>query len=548
MGQNVQPIFILPEGTQRTTGRDAQKMNIQAAKLVAEQVRTTLGPKGMDKMIVDSLGDVTITNDGVTILEQMNIDHPSAKMIVEIAKTQETEVGDGTTTAVVVAGELLKNAEDMLEKGIHPSVLAKGYRLAAEKARQILEDIAEPVTIDDKETLINIALTAMTGKGSEHAKNKLAEILVTAITQVTEKRNGKFIIDTHDIKIEKKVGGSVDDSELIEGIVLDKERVHSAMPKVVKNARIALLNSAIEIKETEIDAKIQITDPMQLQTFVEQEEKILQDMVNRIVNSGANVVLCQKGVDDLAQHFLAKNGIYCARRVKKSDMDMLASATGGTVITNLKDLTPDKLGLAGIVEERKVGEESTTYVGECKNPKAVTILIKGGTEHIIAEVKRALEDAVGDLRSVITNGYVVAGGGATEIEVARQLKRYADSLSGKEQIAVLAFANALEVIPRTLAESAGLDAIDKIAEMKAAHDAGSKWAGIDVFTGKVVDSWEMKVIEPLKIKTQAIAAASEVAIMIVRIDDVVAGSGGRGGGHEMPPGAGGGMGGMPPMM
>ena len=542
MTNQVQPIFILPEGTQRITGKNAQRTNIMAAKLVAETVRTTLGPKGMDKMIVDSLGDVTITNDGVTILEEMQIEHPSAKMIVEVAKTQEDEVGDGTTTAVVIAGELLKNAEDLLDKEVHPTVIAKGYRLAEEKAQEILNEMAEDVSDKDTNLLRNIAITAMTGKGAESSKEKLADLTVKAIKAISEFENGKIVIDTENIKLEKKVGASVEDTELVEGVVLDKERVHSGMPRLVKNAKIALIDSAVEIKNTEIDAKIQITDPSQMQAFIDQEEKMLRNKVEKIAASGANVVICQKGIDDIAQHFLAKKGIYAVRRAKKSDMDALARATGAKVVTNLDDLGADDLGKAGVVEEVRVGDEQMTYVKECKNPKSVTILVRGGTEHVVDEVKRAMTDAIGDVAASLRNGKIVAGAGAPEIELARELRKFADSLSGREQLAVNAFADSIEIIPRTLAENAGIDPIDILTELKSAHDKKQKWAGIDAFTGKVVDAWKKGVIEPLKIKTQAVSSASEVAVMILRIDDVIAGSGKSGGGMpQMPPGMGGGM-------
>ena len=520
----VQPIFILPEGTQRSTGRSAQRNNIMAAKMVAETVRTTLGPKGMDKMIVDSLGDVTVTNDGVTILEEMQIEHPAAKMIVEIAKTQEDEVGDGTTTAVVIAGELLKKAEELLDNEIHATVVARGYRQAAEKAQELLRQIAAPITENDSDSLQKIAMTAMTGKGAEHAKDKLSDITVTAVKQIMEKIDGKISIDTDSIKIEKKVGGSVDDTELVQGIVLDKERVHPGMPKHIKDAKIALVDSAIEIKDTETDAKIQITDPSQMQAFIDMEENMLKKMVEKIYSSGANVVICQKGIDDIAQHFLSKKGIYAVRRAKKSDMDALARATGGKIVTNIDDLSKDDLGKAGVVEEVKVGDESMTYIKDCRNPKAVTILVRGGTEHVVDEIKRALEDAVGDVSAALKDGKVVAGAGAPEMEVSKGLRKFAESLSGREQLAVQAFASAIEIIPRTLAENAGLDPIDVLTELKSAHDKGEKWAGIDVFTGKVVDAWKNGVIEPLKIKTQAISSASEVAVMILRIDDVIAGA------------------------
>jgi thermosome len=545
MGESqVQPIFILPEGTQRTTGKNAQRTNIMAAKLVAETVRTTLGPKGMDKMIVDTIGDVTVTNDGVTILEEIQIEHPAAKMIVEVAKTQEDEVGDGTTTAVVLAGELLKNAESLLDQEVHPTVIAKGYRLAAAKAQEILNKLAEEVTEKSVDVLKNISMTAMTGKGAEASKEHLANLTVKAVMQVMDKENGKITIDKENIKLEKKVGGGVHNTELVEGIVMDKEKVHAGMPQLVKNAKIALIDSAIEVKSTETDAKIQITDPSQMQAFIEQEEKILKEMAEKIANSGANVVFCQKGIDDTAQHFLAKKGIYAARRVKKSDMEALARATGARIVTNLDDLGKDDLGYAGIVEEVKVGDEEMTYVRNCKNPKAVTILIRGGTEHVVDEIKRAMEDSVGDVSAALTTGKVVAGGGAPEIELAKELRNYANSLSGREQLAVQAFANSIEIIPRTLAENAGIDPIDILTELKSQHDKKNKWAGIDVFTGKVIDSWKKGVVEPLKIKTQAVSSASEVAVMILRIDDVIAGSGKESNTPPMPSGGGGGM---PPM-
>ncbi|MBL7148030.1 MAG: TCP-1/cpn60 chaperonin family protein [Nanoarchaeota archaeon] len=538
MTQQIQPIFILPEGSQRTTGRDAQRNNIAAAKLVSETVRTTLGPKGMDKMLVDSMGDVVVTNDGVTILDEMSIEHPAAKMIVEVAKTQENEVGDGTTTAVVLTGELLKNAEDLLEKNVHPTIIAKGYRLGAEKAQEILERIAEKITENDDELLKKIAITAMTGKGAEVAKEKLADLCVEAVKQVIE--HGK--VDMDDIKIEKKTGDSVGNSELIKGILIDKERVHTGMPKEVKDAKIALLDLALEIKNTEIDAKIQLTSPDQLQGFIEQEERILKDMAEKVIKSKANVVICQKGIDELVQHYLAKAGIYAVRRVKKSDMDRLARATMGRVVNNLNDLTKEDLGSAGLVESKKVGDEEMTYVRGCDEAKSVTLLIRGGTNHVVDEIERAVKDAVGDIVAALNNNKVVGGAGSCEIELSKELRNFANSLSGREQLAVLCFADALEIIPRTLAENSGLDPIDILTEMKSKHEEeNKKWFGIDVFTGKVVDSWNNGVIEPLKIKTQAIKSASEVAELILRIDDVIAK--GESSGPHMPPQ---GMGGMPP--
>ncbi len=539
----IQPIFILPEGTQRSVGRDAQRTNIMAAKIVAETVRTTLGPKGMDKMIVDSMGDVTVTNDGVTILEEMQIEHPSAKMIVEVAKTQEAEVGDGTTTAVVLAGELLKNAEELLDMDVHPAIIARGFRLAAIKANEILENISEPVSEKDDKMLKQIAMTAMTGKGAETAKEKLSEITVKAVKDVMEKTGNVVMIDKDNIKLEKKAGGRVDETELVQGIVLDKERVNASMPKSVKNARILLLDSALEIKDTTTSAKIKIKNPMQMQTFLDQEEKMLKDMAEKIAKLNANVVFCQKGIDDAVQHYLAKKGIYAARRVKESDMKALTKATGASIVSNLDSVSEKELGKAGLVEEVKIGDDSMTFVRECKNPKSVTILVKGSTKHVVDEIKRAMDDAIGDVSAALIDGRVVAGAGSTEIELARQLRKFSESLSGREQLAVANFAESIEVIPRTLAENAGLDPIDVLTELRAAHDKKQKWAGIDVFTGKIIDAWHKGIIEPLKIKTQAVSSASEVAIMILRIDDVIAGSKKE----AMPPG-GMGMGGMPPMM
>src|SRR3989344_4939342 len=529
-----QPIYILPESTQRYMGKDAQRNNIMAAKLVAETVRTTLGPKGMDKMIVDSIGDITVTNDGVTILKEMQIEHPAAKMIVEVAKTQDEQVGDGTTTAVILAGELLKNAEKLLDQNIHPTVITKGYSMANERAQVLLKEMAEQVSIHDKETLKRIAITSMIGK-SGAAKEKLANLLLEAIQEITENNQ----IDMDAIKLEKKVGGGIEDSELIKGIVLDKERVNSSMPTKIINAKIALIDGALEVKSP--DTKIQISDPSQLQGFLDQEEAILKGMVEKIRLSGANVVFCQKGIDDIAQYFLAKYGIYAARRVKKSDMEKLAKATGAKIVTKVSELSFVELGEAGEVEELKVNDEQLTYVKNCKNPKAVTILLRGGTEHVVAEIERAMVDSLSCLVAAVQLGKVVGGAGAAEIELAKGLRSFATSLSGREQLAVLAFADAVEVVPRTLAENAGLDPIDILTELKAKHDAGIKWAGINVITGKVMDAWSSGVIEPLKIKTQAVKSASEVAELILRIDDVIAGSGSRQ--PQMPPG----MHGMPGM-
>jgi thermosome len=525
MTNNVQPIFILPEGSSRNTGKGAQKANIAAAKAVAETIRTTLGPKGMDKMLVDSMGDVVITNDGVTILDEMEIEHPAAKMVVEIAKVQEAE------------GELLSNAENLLEKNIHPTVIAKGYEIAAKKAQEFLQELCEEVKIKDKSILQKIAKTAMTGKNVAWAKDKLANIAVEAISHIAEKEDGELIIDTDNIKIEKKEGGSTEDSGLVKGIVIDKERVHSGMPRLVKNAKIALLDAAIEIKETETDAKISVSDPNQLKAFIEQEESLLKEMVEKIAKSGASVVFCQKGIDDLVQHYLTKKGIFAIRRIKKSDIDKLARATGANIISNINDLTKQDLGSAGLVEEKKLGTEQMTFVEECKNPKAVSIVIRGGTEHVVDETERALKDAIGDIAASLVVGKCVAGGGAVEVELAKNIREYAESLSGREQLAVQAFAETLEIIPRTLAENAGLDPIDILTELKSRHDEGDIFAGLDAIPGKNVDAWDAGIIEPLKIKTQAIKSASSVAIMLLRIDDIIsAGRLEKTPGASMPPG------------
>ena len=519
------PILILKEGTQRTVGRDAQRMNIMAAKVIAEAVRTTLGPRGMDKMLVDSLGDIIITNDGVTILKEIDVEHPAAKMIIEVAKAQDNEVGDGTTTAVVLAGELLKRAEELLDQDIHPTIIANGYRMAAKKAMEVLEEIAIPVSKDDDEILKKIAATAMTGKGAEVALWKLAEIAVKAVKTVAEEVNGKMRVNPDYIKIEKRQGGAIEDTELVDGIVLDKEVVHPAMPKKVENAKILLLNSALEVKETEIDAKIRITDPEMMQKFIEQEEKMIKEMVDKIVEAGANVVFCQKGIDDLAQYYLAKAGVLAVRRVKKSDIEKLARATGAKILTDLRDVKPEDLGEAKLVEERKVGDEKMVFVTGCKNPKAVTILVRGGTEHVVEEIARGIEDAVRVVACALEDGKVVAGAGAPEIEVSLRIKQWAPTLGGREQLAAEAFATALEIIPKTLAENAGLDPIDVLVELKSAHEKGNKYAGVNVETGKIEDMKEKGVIEPLRVKKHAIESATEVAVMILRIDDVIAAKG-----------------------
>lgn len=535
-----QPIFILPEGTLRQSGRDAQRRNITAARSIAESVRTTLGPRGMDKMLVDSIGDVTITNDGVTILKEMEIEHPVAKMMVEIAKTQEEEVGDGTTTAVVIAGELLKNAEELLEQGIHPITISKGYRMAKSKSLEILEKIGKDIDINNDSVMEKIAMTAMTGKSGEAAKESLAKLAVQAIKMVAEKQNGKYIVEKDDIKIEKKQGGSIDDTELIKGIIIDKEAAHPSMPKKVENAKILLIDAALEVKSTETDAKIEVTTPDQMQAFLDHESKMLKDMADTIIKSGATVVFSQKGIDDMVQHYLAKSKIVAARRVKQSDMTKLSRATGANIVSSIKEITKEDLGFAGLVEEKRVAGEDMIFVRECKNPKAVSIFIRGGTEHVVDEVARAMEDAVLGIKSSLEVGKVVIGGGAVEIELAKELKGYAAQVGGREQLAINKFAEAMEIIPKTLAESAGMDPIDAIVELKSLHENKKPATGVNVTHARLGDMWELGVIEPMKIKTQAIKSASEVCEMILRIDDIITASKSSG------PGGMGGMGGMPP--
>jgi len=515
------PIVLMPEDVQRILGKDAQRNNIMAAKMVAEIVKTTLGPKGMDKMLVSPTNDIIITNDGVTILEEMQIEHPAAKMMVEIAKTQEGEVGDGTTTAVMLAGKLLENAEKLLDKKIHPTVITKGYRIAADKAQEILMDLALKITPEDEEVLKQVAMTAMTGKGAEDSREKFSEIIIKAIKQVEE--NGK--IDLNDIKIEKSRRGGIKDTELIHGIVLDKEKVSYDMPKIVRDAKIALIDFALEIKNPEIDTKISITSPDQLQDFVMQEEKEIKAMTEKVKLSGANVIFCQKGLDDFAQYLLAKEEIYACRRVARSDMEKIAKATGGKIVSNLNELTPFELGNASSVEEVKHGENTLTYIRGCQNPKALTILIHGGSDHVIDEVTRAIKDGLGDVACALQSGLVVPGGGAIEIELAKRLREFSQGLSGREQLAVEEFASALEFVPVTLAENAGIDPIDILTELKSRHDSGEKNTGLNLFTNRIENVLEARIIEPLKIKSQAINSASDVSIMILRIDDIISATG-----------------------
>ncbi|AOV94805.1 thermosome subunit [Nanohaloarchaea archaeon SG9] len=552
-GLGGQPVFIMSEDAERQTGEDAQENNIDACKSVAKAVRTTLGPKGMDKMMVDSVGDLVVTNDGVTILEEMDLQHPAAQMMVEVAQTQEEEVGDGTTTAVVLAGELLKQAEDLLDQEIHPTVITKGYRKAREKSTEVLDDISEDVNLGDDDILQRVAMTAMTGKSAESARDYLAEIGVEAVNQVAEEREDRIVIDRKSIKLEKSEGGSVEETELVQGVILDKEKVHGDMPDHVEDVDIALLNSPIEVKETETDAEINISDPGQMKNFVEQEEEQLKEMVEAIDSAGADVVLCQKGIDDMAQHYLAKKEILAIRRVSTSDLKKLSNATGASTVTNIKDITNSDLGNAGSVRQRKVGGNTMTFVQDCPEAESVSILVRGGTEHVVDEIERAMEDAIGGVSSGLRNGQVVGGGGATEVELAQELRDYADSVGGREQLAINAFADALEVVPRTLAENAGFDPIDTLVDLRNKHDSGDTWSGIDVTSGKSEKLFDKGVVEPKQTKTQAVQSASEASEMILRIDDVISASGfdsegETGGGPPSGGMPGGGMGGMGGMM
>jgi len=545
MAGGQQPIIILKEGTKREKGRGAQSNNIMAARAISDAVKSTLGPKGMDKMLVDSMGDVVVTNDGATILKEIDVEHPAAKMIVEVAKSQDEECGDGTTSAVILTGELLKYAGDLLEQNIHPTVICGGYKLAATKAVEILNKMAITIKAGDKKTLKDIAMTSMASKGASSEKELLADVVVDAITRVAEKINDKTYVDLDNIQIQKKQGGGIANTEIIKGIILDKERVHEGMPKHIKNAKIALVNAALEVKKTEVDARIQIQDPTQLQAFLDEEEGMLRKMVEKIKNSGANVLVCQKGIDDIAQHFLAKDGIYSVRRAKKSDMEKLAKATGAKIVANLDGLTSKDIGYAGNVEEKKIGDDKMTFITDCKNPKAVSIMIRGTTEHVIDELERGLHDALSVVKVALEDGKMTPGGGAAATAVAMALRDYAPSIGGREQMAIEAFANAIEVVPKTLSENAGLDPIDMMLEVRRAHKMGKKHAGINVLSGKIDNMIKNKVIEPLRVSLQEIEASSEAATMILRIDDVIASKGGGGAPPGMPPG---GMGGMPPGM
>jgi thermosome len=540
-----QPIIILREGATRSRGEEAQNNNFAAAKAVAAAVKSTLGPKGMDKMLIDGMGDITITNDGVTILKEMDIEHPAAKMMVEVAKTQDAEVGDGTTTSVIIAGELLKNAEGLLAQSVHPTVIAEGYRMAAAKALALLDGFAITVKPSDTAILKKIAATALTGKNAEVSRDHLCEIIVKAVTYVTDPDG---TVDIKHINVEKKVGGSTDDSLLVEGMVVNKERAHPNMPESVKDAKILLLNVALEYKKTDVNAKINITTPGQAQAFLDEESQMVRAMVDKIIRSRANVLFCQKGIDDAAQHYLAKAGILAVRRMKKSDIDNLARATGANIVTSIDAITAKDLGAAGLVEERKESGEEMIYISKCKNPKAVSIIVKGGTTHVVDELERAIHDALMVVSVVVQGRKIVAGGGAPETELSLHLRRYASQEGGRVQLAIEAFASALEVIPRTLAENSGLDAIDMLVAIRAAHESGKKTFGLDVEAGKPADMLKAGVVEPLRVKTQAISSAAEAAVMILRIDDIIASSRSAAPGGGMPPGGMGGMGGMPPGM
>ncbi len=518
-----QPVIILKEGTARRRGRDAQRNNIMAARIIAEVLRTTLGPRGMDKMLIDSLGDITITNDGAAILDEIDVEHPAAKMMVEVAKTQDDMVGDGTTTAVILAGELLRKAEELLSQNIHPTVIVGGYRKAVQKAIDDLDKIGITVDLEDRATLKKVAMTSMASKTVGVARDHLAEIAIDAVKQVAEQRGEKKSVDIDHVQIIKKEGKSLFDTQLVRGIIVDKEVVHPGMPKRIENAKIALLDCPLEVEKTEFNAEIRIRDPTQIKAFLDKETRMLKEMVEKIKASGARVLFCQKGVDDMAQHFLAKEGIITARRVKQSDMEKLARATGGKVITNLDDLKRKDLGKAGLVDERKVGDDKMIFVEKCKDPRSVAVLIRAGLERMVDEAERAMNDALSVVADVIEYNKIVAGGGAIEAEIAKVLRSYATKVGGREQLAVEAFADSIEVVPKTLAENAGLESIDILVGLRAAHEkAKGHLMGVDVFTGKIVDMYKNGVIEPLRVKEQAMKSATEASSMILRIDDVIA--------------------------
>ena len=518
-----QPIIVLKEGTTREKGKGARSNNMMAALAISDAVKSTLGPKGMDKMLVDSMGDVVVTNDGATILKEIDVEHPAAKMIVEVAKSQDEECGDGTTTAVILTGELLKYAGELIEQNVHPTVITRGFKLASDKAIDLLNHGAISIKKDDKQTLRKIAMISMSSKGGAGPfKDILSNIVVDAVSSVAEENKGKITVYMDNIQIQKQNGSSIEETEIVKGIILDKERVHEGMPKQVKNAKIALVNAALEVKKTEVDARIQINDPTQLQAFLDEEEGMLKKMVDKVAKSGANVLICEKGIDDIAQYFLEKHNIYAIRRAKESDMEKLAKATGGKIVANLDDLSSKSLGFAGLVEERKFGNDKLTFIMDCKNPKAVSILLRGGTEHVVDELERGLHDALFVSKVALEDGKMTVGGGAAAIELSMALRDYAPSVGGREQMAIEAFAHALEVIPKTLSENAGLDPINIMLEMRRLHKKGHKYAGVNVFNGKVEDMLKNDVIEPLRLGTHEIQTTTEAATMILRIDDVIA--------------------------
>ena len=517
-----QPIIILKEGTTREKGRDARENNIMAAIAIADAAKSTLGPKGMDKMLVDSMGDVVITNDGATILKEIDVEHPAAKMIIEVAKSQDQECGDGTTSAVILTGELLKKANTLLEKHIHPTVINEGYKLAADKAIETLKKIAIPIKENDKQSLQQISITAMSSKGSTESKEILAAVVVDAITSIAEKNNGKTIVDLDNILIQKQQGETIDATKIVKGIILDKEPVHDGMPRHIKNAKIALVNQAFEIKKTEVDARIQIQDPAQFQAFLDEERRMIQKMVDNVIESGANVLICGKAIEDIAQYLFAKKGIYAVQRVKEKDMVKISKATGAKLVSYIEELTKEDLGQAGVVEERKFNKDNFTFITDCKNPKAVSILLRGGTEHVVDELDRAVHDSLSVVKVALEDGEMTIGGGASATEVAKTLRTYAPSVGGRQQMAIESFAQAVEIIPKTLASNAGLDPINIMLELRSQHKKGKAHAGINVLKGKVDDMLKAHVIEPLRLGIQEIQSATEAATMILRIDDVIA--------------------------
>ncbi len=533
-----QPIFILREGTKRESGKDAMQNNIEAAKSIAHSVRTTLGPRGMDKMLVDSLGDIVITNDGVTILKEMDVEHPAAKMMVEVSKTQDSYVGDGTTTAVVIAGALLEEAETLISQNVHPTVIAEGYRMAAAEAQKILQAASKPVKPDDKKLLMKMAGTSLSSKSASGSKEILDEISYEAVHKVAETQNGKTTVDFDNIQMVKKQGEDIDATELIDGIIVDKEKVHPGMPDFVKNAKIALMNAALEIKKPEFDTNIRIDDPSMIQKFLSQEEDLLKEMVQKVKATGANVLITQKGIDDLAQHYLSKEGIYAVRRVKKSDVEKLAKATGASIASSIDELNESDLGKAELVEQRKIGDDYLTFVTGCSNPKAVSILVRGGTDHVVDEIERSLTDSLHVVAVAVEDGAYVTGGGSSAAEISYRLREYASKVGGRQQLAIEKFANALEEIPRALSENAGLDPIDVLIKIRSKHAEGKKTYGINVFTGEVEDMEKAGVIEPIRVGKQAIESATEASVMILRIDDVIATKSKGGSAPPMPPGGG----------